>query len=232
MSAKTILIVFSFLCFYETKLYSQEQIFPPEKDKVGTLFYEGIRNYSNVNAGQIKLRSFLAKNKQAQSPIIGPFNFSFDLVLEHSENMDVFIEDNLDISYYLMPIQKRWKSGKNIFTWDGDFATKQGIKINDLYGVATYDIPGISHKIVPLTFYQSKTDNPDFYEFVFIATKDMNFRFTIFDSEENEIYQEQIVNCRKNTDINFKWYFKDAKYGVYLLQVAFARAAMGIIIIK
>ncbi len=221
---KTTIIVFalSLLAFWSLNTNAQDYSFPPEKDKVSNLYYEGIRNYSNVSAPQLSLRSFLSKGKVPENPSDNPFNLAFDLdETGNTNDLHIFIEDNKDVSYYMIPIKTKWPSGRHQFTWSNQEAKKHQISMEDLYGRAYYEIDDVSHKIVPLTIFQSEVVAPDHYEFVFISNQDLNFRYTIFDKDENAVHRGVIANCRKNTDIKFNWYFEDAAYGKYLVQVQF-----------
>ena len=112
MNQKILFLAYLLLICVFTTLYTKDK-FPPEEDLVDSKYYEGYREYKNVSgAGQIKLISFLAQYKRETPTDSSFFKIGFHIPTElANKNIDIFVEDRMQKSYYMIPVQKRWLAG-------------------------------------------------------------------------------------------------------------------------
>lgn len=218
MSQKILFLGYLLSIFLITTSYSQEK-FPPEEDRVGSSYYEGFRRYKNVSAGQIKLISFLAQSLKEKPVNSSTFNFSFNIPAElDNKDIDIFIEDRNKESYYMIPIQKKWPSGLQRFSWSSEKAGQKGIGINDLFGLTKSKDLDLAEMILPIKlYYDEESTQIDSYEFVFVATRRATVRYSIFDESEQKVDFGLFKNQPRNKNIIIKWDCKGAKPGKYIL---------------
>jgi hypothetical protein len=223
MNGKILSLYLLSICFISIS-HTQEK-FPPAEDIVDDKYYEGYRNYTNVSAGQVKLISCLAQYTQKTPADSSFFNFGFYVPVDlEDKDIDIFIEDRKQKSYYMMPIQKKWSKGFQTFNWEGRKAKAKHIGLDNLFGVATLKRDSdLAQTIVPITFFDSQQPAEiESYEFVFVATRRANLRCTIFDESEHEVLRPvSFQNQPKNKNVIFKWDCSNVGSGKYILQLEY-----------
>ena len=219
MKLKILLNFFAILCFLICNSSAQDK-FPPAGDRVGSNYYEGYRKYKNVHAlGKVELRSFVGQHRRQITSPSKFFNISF-YVPSSSNNMDIeiFIEDRIGKSYYMMPIQKKWTTGQNDFRWSSHKAREQSIKLHELIGTVRVRNDEIPQVIIPLIFYGTeKYSVVEEYEIIFVADRKVTLRYSIENEVERVLSSGIFKNQPRNKDIVIKWDCKNAKPGKYFL---------------
>jgi len=222
MQNKILFCTISVYCCLVSLIYAQVK-FPPEKDRVGNEYYEGYRRYKNVSSGEIKLRAFIAKNSKVVDNKSVYYKIGFFITNELiNKNIDIFVEDKTDKFYYMMPIRKKWNYGVNVFEWKNTKALKQNIQLTELFGLARSQGFDFTQPIIPIIFFNTRHSlSIESYEFVFIATRTANLRYTIYDELQNEIISGVLQNQLKNRNIIIEWNCKEYKEGKYILNIEY-----------
>ena len=219
--ATYLLVILSF--FAVSQIANAQQKFPPKKDLVKSRYYEGYRAYENVKTGKFKMISLIAI--PYNNDLVGKSLFSLDLEIpaEHAgKDIDIFIEDRLDLYYYMMPNRTKWTKGKHTFSWPSAKASEENIGLSDLLGLARLKNPDFYRVIFPLTFYYAQRhERIRAYEFAFKANQPITMRYKIMTEADRTILSSLIKNHPKNKNILFEWDCRDAESGRYILLVEY-----------
>ena len=216
MIMRLLLIVILVFCNY----FCYSQTFsPPVSDKVGDKYYEGIKNYSNVSTGKMKLKSFLKVYE-----ILEVNNFKMNFFIPNylaNKELEVYVQDNKDQNYYMIPIQDKWSQGTHIFEWDKNrLADKHKITAKDLIGYVKSKQDIRKFYLVPIGINSS--DDTFLYQWIFIANQNSGLKYTILNSKRDTIAGPiKILNQLKGQDITFNWSSKNYVQGEYTLMLEY-----------
>jgi hypothetical protein len=216
-----VLVILSFLPVSYV-LYGQQK-FPPKKDLVESRYYEGYRTHKNVKTGKFKLVSLIARSDEKEPEDKSQFKFDFKIPGKFAgKDIDIFVEDRLEIYYYMTPVRTKWTEGKHTFSWRSAKAAEENISLSNLLGLARLKNPDFARVIFPLAFYYSqRPEKITAYEFAFKANRPVTIRYKIMTETETPVLSSLIKNHPKNRNILFEWDCKDAAVGKYMLLVEY-----------
>jgi hypothetical protein len=201
--------------------------FPPERDKRGSaatndLRYEGIRQYEDVNAGQLTLKSAIIQYKEKPDTNSSQFNLLFYIDdIDKSDSVDILLEDKIGKSYYMIPANTKWRPGVNSFRWDGSFAGDSGIGLYDLYAKAEVVEPLVTTIFPIALYYDNKLQRVERYSFILISTRQVTVKYDIYDDEDTIKTSGVFRRHAANTDIEIIWDSGHAKEGRYWLELEY-----------